>query len=238
MNREQTEELASLDALGALDGDDLSAWRRLGAEDNEAVRLRDELSAVAMQLCALAPRTDAPAALKLRVMDRVFGVEPGGTATQSPRHSAYSAWAAAAAIVLLALAGASSVTRLKESVVVRDARPGTESLFIPLEGYGDFAAAKGSVLWDSGQRGWFVQAAGLPELPASHRYRVWAVCAEGGVHDCGELPLRGNGLARRFVQPGDGIDSMQGFAVSVEPAGSAPAAPTSPAVLISAGLRS
>lgn len=238
MNREQIEELASLDALGALDGDDLAAWRQICAEDKEAVRLRDELSAVAMRLCALAPRADAPAELNLRVMDRVFGAESGPSATQAPRHSAYSAWAAAAAIVLLALAGASATTRLKESVVVRDARPGSGNLFIPLEGYGDFAAAKGSVLWDSGQRGWFVQAAGLPELPASHRYRVWAVCAEGGVHDCGELPLRMGGLARRFVQPGDGMDSMQGFAVSIEPAGSLPAAPTSPAVLISSGLKS
>jgi hypothetical protein len=57
------------------------------------------------------------------------------------------------------------------------------------------------------------------------------------LHDCGELPLRHGGLARRFVQPGDAIDSMQGFAVSIERADSLPSAPTSPAVLISAGLK-
>jgi hypothetical protein len=36
------------------------------------------------------------------------------------------------------------------------------------------------------------------------------------------------------VQPGDAIDSMQGFAVSIEPVGSAPSVPSTPAVLVSA----
>ena len=106
-----------------------------------------------------------------------------------------------------------------------------------LGGYGDYAAVKATVLWDSGQRGWYVQADGLPALPDTHCYRVWAVDAGGTVHDCGELPLSTGGLARQFVQPGGGIASMQGFAVSIEPAGSSPSAPTSPAVLISAGLK-
>jgi hypothetical protein len=121
--------------------------------------------------------------------------------------------------------------------MVRDMRSDPQDLTVPLEGYGDYAGVKANVLWDSGQRGWYVQAAGLPELPSSHSYRVWAVCADGKLHDCGELPLRHGGLARRFVQPGDAIDSMQGFAVSIERADSLPSAPTSPAVLISAGLK-
>jgi anti-sigma-K factor RskA len=92
-------------------------------------------------------------------------------------------------------------------------------------------------LWDSGQRGWYVQADGLPALPSSHRYRVWAVDADGVVHDCGELPLSAGGAARRFVQPGDGIDSMLGFALTVEPAGTSPEAPSTPAVLFSPALQ-
>lgn len=238
MNREQIEELASLDALGALDGVDLAAWERIRAEDPEAVRLRDELAVVALRLATIPPRPVAPPELRHRVMDRVFGAEGGAGEREAPGSGRPSAWAAAAAVVLLALAGASAATRQKESVVVRDARPDPENLFIPLEGYGDFGAARGSVMWDSGQRGWYVQAAGLPGLPPTHRYRVWAVCAAGRVHDCGELPLHRGGLARRFVQPIDAIDSMQGFAVSIETAGSTPAAPTSPAVLISAQLKS
>lgn len=242
MNREQIEELAALDALGALDGADVATWEAARTADASAGRLRDELAAAATQFALTATGLKAPATLKGRVMDAVFGDDPRSKPATSPaadhRTSGISAWAAAAAVVLLALAGASLTTRQTESVVVRDARPGAHDLFIPLEGYGDYAGAKGSVLWDSGQRGWYVQAAGLPELPSTHRYRVWAVCAEGKVHDCGELPLRHGGLARRFVQPGDEINSMQGFAVSIEPAGFAPAVPTSPAVLISAGLKS
>ena len=235
MTREQIEELAALDALGALDGEDLSAWQKVRASDKGAERLRDELADVAARLSLLAAGLKAPDALRQRVMDRVFG--DNQEVREATRVRVWSAWAAAAAIALLALVGASATTRQKESVIVRDSRAEPQDLSVSLEGYGDYAGVKANVLWDSGQRGWYVQASGLPALPNSHCYRVWAVDAGGVVHDCGELPLRRGGLARRFVQPGDAIDSMQGFAVSVESAGSAPSAPTSPAVLISAGLK-
>lgn len=237
MNRDQIEELAALDALGALDGDDVAAWSRVRSEDADASRLRDELGDVAARLSLMASQIEAPAALRQRVMDRVFGDGIGRQTVQASRPFGYAAWAAAAAIVLLALVGASATTRQKENVVVRDMRAEPQNLTVPLEGYGDYSGVKASVLWDSGQRGWYVQAAGLPELPSTHSYRVWAVCADGKLHDCGQLPLRHGGLARRFVQPGDAISSMQGFAVSIEPADSLPSAPTSPAVLISAGLK-
>ena len=238
MNRDQIEELAALDALGALDGDDVAAWARVRSEDADASRLRDELGDVAARLSLMASQIEAPAALRQRVMDRVFGDGIGRQTVQASRPFGYAAWAAAAAIVLLALVGASATTRQKENVVVRDMRAEPQNLTVPLEGYGDYSGVKASVLWDSGQRGWYVQAAGLPDLPSSHSYRVWAVCADGKLHDCGELPLRHRGLARRFVQPGDAINSMQGFAVTIERADSLPSAPTSPAVLISAGLKS
>jgi anti-sigma-K factor RskA len=237
MNRDQIEELAALDALGALDGDDVAVWERLCAEDKEASSLRGELADVAAMLSVSDATLKAPAALKNRVMDQVLGSQPGRNATEAKRWSNYPAWAAAAAVVLLVLVGASATTRQKESVVVRDMRSNPQDLHVMLGGYGDYAAVKATVLWDSGQRGWYVQADGLPALPDTHCYRVWAVDAEGTVHDCGELPLSTGGLARQFVQPGGGIASMQGFAVSIEPAGSMPSAPTSPAVLISEKLK-
>ncbi|MEX1044938.1 MAG: anti-sigma factor [Chthoniobacterales bacterium] len=236
MNREHIEELAALDALGALDGEDLAAWERACSEDKNVAQLRDELAEVAARLSWLAPEEKAPDALRRRVMDHVFG-----DATKVPeadRSFGWGAWAAAAAVVLLALAGTAATTEQTESIVVRDMRQDPDVLFLQLSGYGDYAGTKACVLWDSGQRGWYLQAGGLPELPASHSYRVWAVDAGGVVHDCGALPRRTGGLARHFVQPDGDIDSMQGFAISIEPAGSAPSAPTSPAVLISAGLRS
>lgn len=235
MNREQIEELASLDALGALDGDDVAVWQRVRAEDREASRLHDELTDLAARLSLLSSQIEAPAALRRRVMDRVFGSE--SAANTKAGLFGFAPWAAAAAIVLLALAGASATTRHKESVVVRDLRANPQDLNVPLEGYGDYAGVRAGVLWDSGQRGWYVQADGLPDLPDAYSYRVWAVDADGAVHDCGELPLREGGLSRRFVQPGNTIDSMQGFAISIEPAGTSPTTPTSPAVLISAGLK-
>ena len=236
MTREQIEELAALDALGALDGEDLAAWERACGEDKSAARLRDELADVAARLALLAQDMKAPDILRRRVMDHVFGGET--KVHEAHRSSGWGAWAAAAAVALLALAGTAAITRQTESVVVRDVRPDPEMLFLQLGGYGDYADAKASLLWDSGQRGWYLQAEGLPELPASHRYRVWAVDGGGDVHDCGELPRRAGGLARHFVRPDSAIESMQGFAVTIEPVGSPSDAPSTPAVLISKLLKS
>ena len=240
MNREQIEELASLHALGALQGEDLVAWDKISSSDPEAARLAAELRETAAQLSLMAPEASAPPALRGRVMGAVFGEDPVRSAHTTHASDVppfgLQSWSAAAAIILLALAGTSGVTIQKESVVVRDARPGAHGLFIPLTGFGDFGGVHANVLWDSGQRGWYVQADGLPNLPTTHNYRVWAVCADGNLHDCGDLPLRPGGTARRFVQPGDQINSMQGFVVSIERAGQAGPVPASPAVLISPGL--
>jgi len=242
MKREQIEELAALDALGALDGDDVSAWGKVSAENSEVSRLRDEFADIAARLSLLASEVPAPTALRSRVMGAVFGAETkNANETRSAASNEFvfgwSAWAAAAAIVLLALAGAAGTTARKESVVVRDARPDAGTPFVALSGYGDFRAAKASVVWDSGQRGWWMQAEGLPKLPATHRYRVWAVGEnDNEVFDCGELPAA-NGCARVFLSPDSRVVSMRGFAVSVEPAGSRPAAPGTPMVLITPALR-
>ena len=235
MTRDQIEELAALDALSALEGEDLATWDRVRGENPSALRLRDDLADAAAQLCLLARAAIPPSALRQRVMDRVFGGQPSDkTVTEAVRPFGFAAWAAAAAVVLLVLVGASATTRHKESVVVRDARPDPHNLQIVLQGYGDYAKAKAHVLWDSGQRGWYVQAGGLPLLPATHSYHVWAVDGDGVVHACGALAVREGGLARSFVKPGDNMSSMQGFAVTIEPVGSSSPAPTSPAVLISA----
>lgn len=239
MNREQIEELAALDALGALDGDDLAAWAEVQAADAEAARLRDELADTAAHLSLLASAAPVPEALRDRVMNAVFGDD----ATQTPAHTetaqafGWSAWAAAAVIVLLALAGTSGITSGQEKVLVLDSRENPAVQFEPLGGYGDFQQARMAVLWDSGQRGWHVQATDLPALPESHQYRLWAVDADGVLHDCGDAPASGGGNGHRFVRPLTPINSMQGFIVTIEPAGIQPNSPSSPAVLTSPSLR-
>ncbi|MEY3480230.1 MAG: Anti-sigma-K factor rskA [Verrucomicrobiota bacterium] len=243
MKREHIEELAALDALGALDGDDVAAWQNESENNPEASRLRDEFSDIAARLSLLASEVPAPAALRARVMDAVFGADKAGAneTAYDAGHDAASgrgAWAAAAAVALLALAGAAGTTARKESVIVRDARPDAGAPFVALDGYGDYASAKASIVWDSGQRGWWMQAAGLPALPPTHRYRVWAIGQnDGEVYDCGELQSS-NGCGRIFLSPDPAVDSMRGFAVSIEPAGAKPKSPGTPAVLITPALRS
>jgi len=242
MTREQIEEVAALDALDALDGQDLAAWEAICQTDASAARLRDELADASAHLSLLATEVETPVALRGRVMDKVFGssepASPTTTEATDGRHGVWSAWAAAAAIVALALVGTAATTRQKESVVVHDGRPDAGAPYVALTGYGDFTSTVASVLWDSGQRGWWMQAAGLPALPPTHRYHVWAIGeGEGQIYDCGELPRRSGGLARRFMQPPPEIKSMQGFVVSIEPVGRAGAKPSSPAVLITPALR-
>jgi len=239
MNRESIEELAALDALDALDGDDVSAWQKARTEDPAAQQLRDEFADIAARLSLLASEVPAPVELRARVMDAVFGSETklASEMEQNAQQSGRSAWAAAAAIALLALVGVSETTARKESVVVRDARHDAGAPFVGLDGYGEFVQAKASVLWDSGQRGWWMQAEGLPSLPATHCYRVWAIGNnDGEVYDCGELRASG-GCGRIFLSPDTAMTSMRGFAVSIEPAGKKPQAPGTPVVLITPALR-
>lgn len=239
MNREQIEELAALDAMAALDGEDLAAWSKVAASDPSAARLREELADAAAHLSLLAASVPVPDELRRRVMGAVFGDGATEETSMSKPSSSFgwSAWAAAAIVVLLALAGTSGITAGKEKVIVRDARANPEILSEKLDGYGDFQAANMAVLWDSGQRGWHVQAVQLPFLPASHEYRLWAVDAEGKLHDCGQAPAGNGGNGYRFVRPLTPIDSMQGFAVTIEPADRQAPQPSSPAVLISPSLR-
>lgn len=239
MNREQIEELAALDALGALDGDDLAAWADVQSADAEAARLRDELADTAAHLSLLASAVPVPEALRARVMNAVFGDDAAQTPThiETPRPFGRAAWAAAAVIVLLTLAGTSGITSGQENVLVVDSRENPAVLFEPLGGYGDFQQARMAVLWDSGQRGWHVQATDLPALPDSHHYRFWAVDADGVLHDCGDAPASGGGSGHRFVRPLTPINSMQGFIVTIEPVGTQPNRPSSPAVLTSPSLR-
>lgn len=239
MNRDHIEELAALDSLGALDGDDVSTWQKVSAEDPGASRLREEFGDIVARLSLLASEVPAPSELRLRVMDAVFGSESkrANETQHSERPFGWPAWAAAAAVVFLASVGMSETTARKESVVVRDARPDSGAPFVALDGYGEFAKAKASVVWDSGQRGWWMQAEGLPALPATHRYRVWAIgSSDQEVYDCGELPTA-KGCGRIFLSPDPAVTSMRGFAVSVEPSGAKPKAPGTPMVLITPALR-
>ncbi len=239
MTREQLEELAALDALGALEGEEAAAFEAACAADPSAAELRagmhDATTAFAV---ATAAGVQAPDALRARVMDKVFGPAALPAAAVEEGNFGRVAWAAAAVVAVLALAGVSATTRGKESVVVRDARGDAGTPFVALSGYGDFSGSNASVLWDSGQRGWWMQAAGLPELPANYSYRVWAIgSADGQIYDCGPLPVGSDGTGRRFLTPPGDINSMRGFAVSIEPANADAPRPTSPAVLLTPALR-
>jgi hypothetical protein len=73
MNQDQIEELAALDALGALDGGDLALWEKESKDNPVVLLLRDELFAAVAQLALLAPAATAPSILRQRIMEKTFG---------------------------------------------------------------------------------------------------------------------------------------------------------------------
>lgn len=73
MNQDQIEELAALDALGALDGGDLALWEKESKDNPVVLLLRDEFSAAVAQLALLAPAATAPSILRQRIMEKTFG---------------------------------------------------------------------------------------------------------------------------------------------------------------------
>lgn len=102
---------------------------------------------------------------------------------------------------------------------------------IDLKGEGTFESATARVLW-SRDHGMVFASTNLPSPPAGMAHHVWLLAGGRTVHT-GAVPSAGLGVAI-FSTPG-GIPPPVGAAVTVEPAGTTPAAPSKPPIL--AGTR-
>ena len=127
MTHDQIEELASLAALGALDGEDLVFWEETKISDPKAGKLQAELNDVAAQLSFLATETKAPDELRKRVMNTVFASDhdrkPGNTPVNPQSHLGWAATAAVAAIAILALVGTAGIARKRYGSLALPAAP-------------------------------------------------------------------------------------------------------------------
>ena len=96
-----------------------------------------------------------------------------------------------------------------------------ETQVVALGGLEPSPAARGRMWWHKEAGGFFV-ASGLPVVPPRKTYQLWAIAGRkpvsAGVFD---LNPRGSGTLRVKLLPG--VEKVEMFAVTLEPAGGLPA---------------
>jgi anti-sigma-K factor RskA len=241
MNHEAMDLHAAAYALGALDGEDLLEFERHRAAgcDRCETFLRDSREAL-VGLETSAPLPAPPPFVKETLMRRA--AREGRASRRTPRR-VWLPWmvTTAAAMAVAALASGLYVSSRYEARLERLARdaassaqlaallrePGTR--LVTLQGTGPAPQAHGRVVWHDAAGGQLV-VDGLPRAPEGKAYELWAF-RSGTPRPAGVFRVDDAGRAVVGVAAAGG--SVDGFAVTVEPAGGVPA-PTGPIVLASA----
>lgn len=91
---------------------------------------------------------------------------------------------------------------------------------VALGGLEPGAVARGRVWWH-GEAGGFFLASGLPAAPAGKTYQLWAMAA-GTPLPAGVFDVDPKGSATLRVKPLPGVEKVEIFAVTLEPAGGLP----------------
>jgi hypothetical protein len=91
---------------------------------------------------------------------------------------------------------------------------------VALDGLKPSPAARGRVWWHRAAGGFFV-ASGLPAAPAGKTYQLWAI-AGGRPLNAGVFDVDPKGTAALRVKPLPGVEKVNVFAVTLEPAGGLP----------------
>jgi len=257
MNHEPFETLASVYAVGALDGDDLvrfEAHLRDGCAECEAV-VRASTDALA-GVAARATPTIPPAHVRDALLRRA-------DASSRPRPARFRwvrwATATAAAVVAAAVFTAGVVASryekrigilARETALVRDQMRREQAALrdevtrarevavllrdpatrvVALNGLAAAPDASGRIVWHE-KAGGQLYVAGLPPAPPGKVYELWTI-AGPTLRPAGVFAVDERGSASLAVAPVDD-GPVNVFAVTVEPAGGVPA-PTGPMLLAS-----
>ena len=102
--------------------------------------------------------------------------------------------------------------------LVRD--PGTQ--VVALAGLEPAPAAKARMIWNAPKGGLLVTA-GLPAAPPGKAYQLWAIAGTKAPVSAGVFEVGADGTASVGVPPLPGVDKVDVFAVTLEPAGGVPA---------------
>ena len=95
-----------------------------------------------------------------------------------------------------------------------------ETQIVALDGLKPSPTARGQMWWHR-EAGGFLVANGLPEAPAGKTYQLWAIAAGTPLH-AGVFDVDAKGTATLRVKPLPGVEKVEMFAVTLEPAGGLP----------------
>jgi len=199
-----------------------------------------------------APPARAKAAVMDRIAaarPRPSGAAVRPVPTTRPRRSWWPAvWAAAAAAGIAAIAVGLSISATYErrlEALAREAsalRAGLErqqaeldrqramvalvrdpaTQIVALAGLEPAPSARARMIWNAPAGGLFV-ASGLPVAPEGKTYQLWAIAGKSAPVSAGVFEVDAQGAGSLRVPPLPGVDKVDVFAVTLEPAGGLPA---------------
>jgi anti-sigma-K factor RskA len=259
VNTDEIRELASVYALGGLDGDDRVRFEALlAAGDPEATAALREFEETLLAVAVPAPEPP-PARVKQALLERIHAEErrepvriplrPAPPAPAAARRSWWPvAWAAAMAAGIGAIAVglwiSSSYENRLEALAqeTRELRAELErqqsvlalvrdptAQIVSLAGLEPAPGARARVIWNPPSGGLLV-ATGLPSPPAGKTYQLWAIVGNKPPVPAGLLEVDARGAGSLRVPPLRGVEAVDVFAVTLEPGGGVPA-PTGPMYL-------
>lgn len=243
MSHEPYSEMAPAYALGTLEGEERSQFEahlRGGCPECERalVEYGESLAGVAAELPPVAPPPSVKAALIRRIDAEARPARP--LARPAPRWVPWRwAWAGALASAL-AVGGylALKVTALERELHQRSEELAAlraqvaqqrellgflrspETQLVSLGGLKPSPTAHGRMWWQQGAGGFFM-ASGLPLIPSGKTYQLWAI-AGGKPVSAGVFGVDPKGSGTLHVKPLSGVDKVEMFAVTLEPAGGLP----------------
>lgn len=247
MTSHEWQEQAAPYALGTLSGEERRAFEAhlAGCDACRAdVRAFSEVTAV---LAHAAPAAEPPRELRDRVLAEARRVRPIGT---RPARRATLAWLAAAAALVLAVAGVVAAWRLSRRVQELESRVAVadslvavkDSMLALLSGpdvnvvtlAGTNRPPSARVIWNHARNRFVVFAFDLPAAPAGRTYQLWAIAKGHAPLSMGTFNTDAGGRARVVLAVDPQIAAL-GFVdncgITEEPSGGSPQ-PTEPPRLL------
>ncbi|HET8575610.1 MAG TPA: anti-sigma factor [Methylomirabilota bacterium] len=251
MNRDEIRELAALYALGGLDGEDRARFEALlasgDADAQAAVRDFEGTLATLASATSVVPRPAVKSALMARLdaEGRPAPRPPAAELSTADRWTSAlwpAAWAGALAAGLAALVVGLSVSatyekRLselaKESATLRGELERQQAVIalvrdpatkvVSLGGLKPAPQAQARMLWHPRAGGLLLVTGGLPPAPEGKAYELWAIVGKNPPVPAGVFSVDAKGTGSLRVSPLPGVEQVDVFAVTLEPADGVPA---------------
>lgn len=229
---EQTQETASLYALGLLSPEEKRTFDAKMQADEDLARLVQELEEGAASLALVAPSMVPPAGMKERVLSQIRSESK--KVIPFPKASVWIPWAVAASFAIAAsyllvdrVHLQNEIGQLEQRVELSQIRVATLTSLLK------DAPGVAAVAWDEHNQRGLLDVRNLPPLEEGQDYQLWIVDPSYKQPvSAGILRVR-DGVARAEFRPEQPVASADKFAISVEKKGGTPphSGPLGPVVM-------